>query len=158
MVSAKAVSKTTDVEIVQATGLSGTAIVKFVDKNTVEENLYYLNFDRVSVSDDFNNDRVGSQWEWVRENPEHLLCLPIGWLTITTEKGDISERSNDAKNILLQSANNDWTIDTKIIASRMPSQPKMPVSLHGKTTPISLSLCSGSDQDYTSDRTATGHT
>ena len=51
VVSAKAVSKTTDVEIVQATGLPGTAIVKFVDKNTVEENLYYLNFDRVSVSD-----------------------------------------------------------------------------------------------------------
>ena len=49
VVSAKAVSKTTDVEIVQATGLPGTAIVKFVDKNTVEENLYYLNFDRVSA-------------------------------------------------------------------------------------------------------------
>ena len=25
---------------------------------------------------------------------------------------------------MLQSANNDWTIDTKIIASRMPSQPE----------------------------------
>ncbi|NLK48737.1 MAG: carbohydrate-binding protein [Bacteroidales bacterium] len=125
VVSAKAVSKTTDVEIVQATGLPGTAIVKFVDKNTVEENLYYLNFDRVSVSDDFNDDRVGSQWELVRENPEHhSLSAHPGWLTITTEKGDISERSNDAKNILLQSANNDWTIDTKIIASRMPSQPE----------------------------------
>lgn len=125
IVSAKPVSKTTDVEIVQAKGLPGTAIVRFFNKNTVEENVYYLNFDRLSVGDEFNDNRLGSQWGWIRENSEHhSLSTHPGWLTITTEKGDISERSNDAKNLLLQSANNDWTIDTKIIASRIPSQPE----------------------------------
>jgi hypothetical protein len=47
-----------------------------------------------------------------------------GYLTITSEPGDVSEGSNNASNILLQSANNDWTIETKLVASRVPSQPE----------------------------------
>jgi hypothetical protein len=38
--------------------------------------------------------------------------------------GDVSEGSNNAKNVLLQSANNDWTIETKLVCSRIPSQPE----------------------------------
>ena len=48
----------------------------------------------------------------------------VGSLTITSEAGDVSETSNNAKNILLQSANNDWTIETKLVCSRSPSQPE----------------------------------
>ena len=47
-----------------------------------------------------------------------------GALTITSEVGDISEGSNNAKNLLLQSANNDWAIETKLVASRTPTQPE----------------------------------
>jgi len=36
----------------------------------------------------------------------------------------LSEVSNNAKNLLLQSANNDWTIETKLVCSRAPSQPE----------------------------------
>ncbi len=65
------------------------------------------------------------QWEWIRENKaNYSLSSKEGALTITTEKGDVSEGSNNAKNILLQSANNDWTIETKLVGSRVPAQPE----------------------------------
>lgn len=125
LVEASAVSKTTGVEIEQASTIPGTAIVRFIDYHTMEENSYYLNFDRPAVSDEFNNSRPGSQWKWLRENSEHhsFISNP-GSLTITTEKGDISEKSNNARNLLLQSANNDWTMETRLIGSRAPSQPE----------------------------------
>ena len=125
LVNAEAVSETTVVEVEQATSIPGTAVVRFVDYNTNEENSYYLNFDNSSVSDEFNDSQIGSQWEWIRENSEnHSLTSNPGSLTIRTEEGDVSEKSNNARNILLQSANNDWTIETKLIGSRAPSQPE----------------------------------
>lgn len=125
LVNAEAVSETTVVEIEQASSIPGTAVVRFVDYNTNEENSYYLNFDNSSVSDEFNDSQIGSQWEWIRENSEnHSLTSNPGSLTIRTEEGDVSEKSNNARNILLQSANNDWTIETKLIGSRAPSQPE----------------------------------
>lgn len=125
VVSAEAINKATGVEIEQVTSIPGTAIIRFIDYNTMEENSYYLNFDRNSVSDDFDDDRAGKQWRWIRENSENYsFSSNPGSLTITAEKGDISERSNNARNLLLQSANNDWTIDTKLVGSRVPSQPE----------------------------------
>jgi hypothetical protein len=91
----------------------------------MEENSYFLNFDRTSLSDEFNQSHLGTQWKWIRENSNnHSLSSNPGSLTITTEKGDVSEQSNNARNLLLQSANNDWTIDTKLFGSRAPSQPE----------------------------------
>ncbi len=91
----------------------------------MEENSYTLNFDGPSMSDEFNGSRPGSQWEWIRENSDnHSFTSNPGSLTITTEKGDIAEKSNNARNLLLQSANNDWTIETKLTGSRAPSQPE----------------------------------
>jgi hypothetical protein len=52
------------------------------------------------------------------------LGVKDGALTITSEPGGVSENTNNAKNILLQSANTDWTIETKLFGSRMPSQPE----------------------------------
>jgi hypothetical protein len=42
-------------------------------------------------------------------------------VAVTSEKGDIVALNNNAKNILLQSANTDWTIESKIVCSRKPS-------------------------------------
>ncbi|WP_320113635.1 glycoside hydrolase family 3 C-terminal domain-containing protein [Draconibacterium orientale] len=112
------------VDIQQAKQIPGTAVVKFIDNITLETNTYYFNFDVEAVSDEFN-DAVGSQWQWIRENAAtHSLSANEGSLTITSEVGDVSESTNNAKNILLQSANNDWTAETKLTASRMPSQPE----------------------------------
>lgn len=125
LVTASAASTTTAVEIEQATSIPGTAVIRLIDYHTMEESNYYLNFDQTSMSDEFNRSSLGSQWKWLRENGDkHSLSSHNGSLTITSEEGDISEKSNNARNILLQSANNDWTIDTKLFASRAPSQPE----------------------------------
>ncbi len=122
-VEASAKSKDVSVEIEQARAIPGTAVVRFIDYNTYEEDVYLISFDYESVSDEFNGSAPGSQWQWLREN-ESNHSIGSGSLTITTENGDISEGSNSAKNLLLQSANNDWTIDTKLVGSRAPSQPE----------------------------------
>tara|TARA_R110000868_G_scaffold235273_9_gene489190 strand:+ start:53808 stop:57614 length:3807 start_codon:yes stop_codon:yes gene_type:complete len=123
-VTATAVDKNIAVDIEQAQGVPGTAVIHFVDYNTFEKNTYYVHFDEKSKSDEFNGS-LGSQWSWVRENSaKHSMSKNSGALTITSEVGDISEGSNNAKNLLLQSANNDWAIETKLVASRTPTQPE----------------------------------
>ena len=125
VVNATASDKDIEVDITQAKIVPGTAVVIFIDNNTLEKNTYYINFDVNSTSDEFNSEPVGNQWEWVRENKaNHRLSAKSGSLTITSEAGDVSESSNNAKNILLQSANTDWTIETKLVCSRAPSQPE----------------------------------
>jgi beta-glucosidase len=125
MVKASAMISDIVVDIAQAKGVPGTAVIKFIDNITLETNTYYLNFDVQSASDEFNNPVIGKPWEWVRENTAtYSLSKNAGSLTITSETGDVSEASNSAKNLLLQSANNDWTIETKMVCSRIPSQPE----------------------------------
>ncbi|MBN1295077.1 MAG: glycoside hydrolase family 3 C-terminal domain-containing protein [Candidatus Latescibacteria bacterium] len=125
VVKASASNDNVTVEVEQVKRIPRTAIVRFIDDITLETSTYYLNFDIKSVSDEFNDSSVGKQWYWVRENQAaHSLLKNKGFLTITSEAGDVSEASNNAKNILLQSANNDWMIDTKLTASRIPSQPE----------------------------------
>jgi beta-glucosidase len=125
VVEAKALSADIAVNIDQAKKIPGTAVVTYIDNNTFEKNTFFINFDVASVSDEFDNGQLGKQWEWIRENKaNYKLTSPQGALTITSEKGDISEGTNSASNLLLQSANNDWTIDVKLVCSRTPSQPE----------------------------------
>lgn len=124
-VAASVAGEGISVEIEQARGIPGTAVIQFIDNITLEKNSYYLNFDVASGSDEFNEVSVGPQWEWIRENPAAVsLSKVAGSLSITSEPGDVSEGTNNARNLLLQSANNDWTIDTKLTASRIPMQPE----------------------------------
>ncbi|HTX17019.1 MAG TPA: glycoside hydrolase family 3 C-terminal domain-containing protein [Bacteroidota bacterium] len=124
-VKASAASRDIGVEVTQAHGVPGTAVIDFVDNVTLEKNRYYLNFDAHSTNDEFNGPSVGKQWEWVRENrATYSLSKNPGSLSIVSEPGDVSEGSNNARNLLLQSANNDWTIVTKLVCSRIPSQPE----------------------------------
>jgi beta-glucosidase-like glycosyl hydrolase len=124
-VEATAAGSDITVDLEQASGVSGTAVVNFIDNITLEKNSYYLNFDVASVSEEFNSPSVGPQWEWLRENKAtYGFTKQPGSLTITSEPGDVSQAGNDARNILLQSANTDWTIDTKLGFSRIPSQPE----------------------------------
>jgi len=125
VVKASAMVNDITVDIAPAKSVPGTTVVKFIDNITQEKNIYYFNFDVQSVSEEFNASALAKPWEWVRENKStYSLTKNAGMLTITTETGDISENSNNAKNLLLQSANNDWTIDTKLTCSRNPSQPE----------------------------------
>jgi len=113
------------VDVEQAKGIPGTAIVRIIDIVSLETNTYFLNFDVRSASDEFNNGEPGRQWEWLRESPKgYSLTAKPGSLTITSEAGALTEGTNNARNVLLQSANNDWVIETKLTASRVPSQPE----------------------------------
>jgi beta-glucosidase-like glycosyl hydrolase len=110
------------VETVQASGVPGTASIAIVDYVTLDKKDYAVNFGVKSLSDEFNNNTLGSQWTWMRENATNWsLSKKSGSMLITSGKGDLAEANNNAENILLQSANTDWTIDTKIICSRKPS-------------------------------------
>lgn len=125
VVNATAVSSGIKVEVEQAKGIPGTTIVRYLDEISQEKNVYYFNFDGTSVSEEFNASPFGKQWQWVRNNQAKVsMTKKAGALTITSEVGDVSEGTNSAKNILVQSANNDWTIDTKFVCSRNPSQPE----------------------------------
>ncbi|WP_198513507.1 glycoside hydrolase family 3 C-terminal domain-containing protein [Confluentibacter lentus] len=122
VVKATALGDNMTIDIEQAKSIPGTTIVKLIDNITLETNMYYFNFDVNSVSDEFNGS-VGNQWTWFREN-NATKNTNNGSLTITSEEGDISEGTNNARNILLQSANNDWIAETKLVCSRTPSQPE----------------------------------
>jgi len=125
VVKAETLGSGISVEIEQARAIPGTATISLIDNITLEKNVYYLNFDTESVSDEFNGSAVDPRWEWVRENKStHSLSAKAGSLTITSEKGGVLEATNDANNLLLQSANNDWTIETRLVCSRTPSQPE----------------------------------
>jgi beta-glucosidase len=121
-VGATAAAANVSVDVVQAKGIPGTATIVLTDNITVEKNIYIVNFGTRSVGDEFNGSALGSQWSWVRENKSNWsLSKKSGSLLITSEKGDITGSNSDAMNILLQSANTDWTIDSKMVCSRKPS-------------------------------------
>jgi beta-glucosidase len=125
VVRASAAGHDITVDIEQAKGIPGTAVIQFIDNITLETNPYFLNFDIASAGDEFKEASVGGQWEWFREDPAmYSLSKKAGWLTITSEPGDVSEASNNARNILLQSANSDWIMETKMVCSRIPAQPE----------------------------------
>jgi beta-glucosidase len=122
VVKATAAGTDISVDVMQANGVPGTAEITLTDNITVEKNYYDVNFGTKSVSDEFNSGTPGKQWAWVRENAANWsLSKKTGSLVITSEKGDIVSANNNAENILLQSANTDWTIDSKIVYSRKPS-------------------------------------
>ncbi len=121
-VSANAAGNDITTDVQQADNIPGTAVITLTDNITVGKNFYIVNFGTSSVSDEFNAGTLGEQWSWVRENPSHRsLSKKAGYLVITSDKGDIVAKNNNAENILLQSANTDWTIDSKIVCSRRPS-------------------------------------
>ncbi|MGD0340583.1 MAG: glycoside hydrolase family 3 C-terminal domain-containing protein, partial [Bacteroidales bacterium] len=121
-VSAAAAGSNVIVNVSQVKSVPGSSLITLTDDITAEQNKYLVNFGAKSVNDEFNGSSLGKQWSWVRENPEHWsLSKKTGSLVITGEKGDIQATNNNAENILLQSANTDWTIESKITFSRRPS-------------------------------------
>ena len=110
------------VDVVQAKSIPGTALITLTDNITLEKNVYAINVGTTSVDDEFNSTTLGKQWSWVRENPaDWSLSKKTGSLTITSKTGDLQAANNNAENILLQSANTDWVIESKLVFSRKPS-------------------------------------
>ena len=83
---------------------------------------YVVNFGVPWFIDVFYAYKLGEPWHWIRQNASNWsLSKKSGSLVITSSEGDLIEAHNNAKNVLLQSANTDWTIETKIVCSRRPS-------------------------------------
>jgi regulation of enolase protein 1 (concanavalin A-like superfamily) len=111
-----------EVKIEQAVGVPGTAVISLIDHITFDKNEYAVNFGVASESDEFEAAELGKQWNIVRKKADNLsLTKQGGSLVITSAKGGIAGESNDAENMILQSANTDWIIETKIVCSRKPT-------------------------------------
>ena len=66
---------------------------------------------------------LGPQWNWINENKTNWsLTKNQGALTIITQKGDVKETSNNVENLLLQNANTDWTIESRLTFSARVSK------------------------------------
>lgn len=121
VVSAVASKPSLKVDITQAKAVPGTAVVRVYDAVTGDNEEYMINYGPKGMSDEFAKE-LGKQWNVVREDRENLR-VQDGALVITTSAGDITQTSNNAQNLVLQSANTDWTIDTKLSTSQVPGQP-----------------------------------
>lgn len=112
------------VSIIQTDTVPGQA--KAVIGNGSSQLVYTINFsDRANGNDEFDSAELDtSLWHWVNEDPStwSLVSNP-GYMTISPRAGDIYEGSTDGKNILLQDAPGDWTIETKLVCSITPYSP-----------------------------------
>lgn len=119
-VTATARSGQLKVAVEQAPTVPGTAIVKVIEPVTGDADSYYVNFGIKGVADEFKSNSLGHQWDVVRQNDDNLL-IADGRLEITAAAGDITAASDNGANLVLQSANSDWTIDTKLQTSALPT-------------------------------------
>ncbi|NLT52415.1 MAG: glycoside hydrolase [Ignavibacteria bacterium] len=121
-VEASASDKDIIVDIKQAEKIPGTTVITLTDKISLERKTYLINFGYNSVNDEFDSNNLNSQWNWIRENKGNWsLSKNQGNLTISVKDGGLKETSNNAENLILQNANSDWTVETKIKFSRIPS-------------------------------------
>lgn len=121
VVAATAKDASLRVVVEQAAAVPGTAVIKVIDDVTADSKAYYVNFGTKAVSDEFNAT-PSSAWTVLNENKANYT-IENGALAITTEAGDITAANNNAANVFLQSANSDWTIDTKVTCSSAPAMP-----------------------------------
>lgn len=121
-VTATAKDAALKVSVDQAKTVPGTAVVRVYDPISYDMTQVLVNVGTKSQSDEFGGSALGSQWTVIRPD-ESKLKVNGGSLEITTAAGDITQTSNNAANMVLQSANTDWTIDTKLSTSAVPAAP-----------------------------------
>jgi regulation of enolase protein 1 (concanavalin A-like superfamily) len=118
-VEAVAADPAIEVRVKQADAVPGTAVVTLHDGQTGDSREMTVNFGTKGVSDTFKKGALDKAWKWVREDPAAWALSPDG-LTLTAGKGDIALAGNSATNLLVQSANSDWTADVKMHAVPAP--------------------------------------
>ena len=66
--------------------------------------------------DYFDSTTLDPRWSWVREDPTHWsLTERLGYLRITTQRGDLYQTNNDGKNLLLTPApSGDFEVTTRV--------------------------------------------
>ena len=121
-VEAVAADPAIDVRVKQADAVPGTAVVTMHDGQTGDSRELTVNFGTKGVSDSFKKGALDKAWNWVREDAD-AWSLSGNGLELTAGKGDIALGGNAATNILLQSANSDWTADVKMHSLAAPAPP-----------------------------------
>ena len=108
------------VTVSQATSVPGAATVAVTGPDGITQ-AYTVNFAYRARGDEFNSAALAPQWNWVRQDPasESLTSTP-GSLVITPAQGDLTGTNNTAKNILVQPALGNWTIESKLVFSAAP--------------------------------------
>ena len=109
------------VVIEQASAVPGTAVISVIDDVTADKAVYLVNFGTKAVSDEFKT-APSSAWTVLNENKADWK-VQSGALAITTAAGDLTLTNNNAANVFVQSANTDWTINTKLTCSETPGMP-----------------------------------
>ena len=111
----------TKVKIIQAASVPGTALITMTDNISGLTDTYAVNFGTRSFSDAFEPTTLKEGWSWIRENKaDWSLSESPKYLTVTAKTGDIRGTANNAENILLQSANTDWSITSRMEFSKRP--------------------------------------
>ncbi len=106
-------------QVTQAAGIPGTATVSVTGPDRIGFT-YRVNFARSARSDTFSANSLGSQWTWLRHDPASEHLFP-GALTILAQPGDLG--SHTARNLLLQPALGDWSMQTRVHFSSAPHAP-----------------------------------
>lgn len=122
VVAAEQADENTQISITQAAHIPGTAMILLTDTRTGETSKYAVYFGYTAISDEFESNSLGDFWTWERYEQDSVSydANRKAWV-FQAEKGGLEGKSNDAKNLLLQSANTDWSIDTEITFSRTPA-------------------------------------
>ena len=120
-VEAVAADPAIDVTVKQADAVPGTAVVTLHDGQTGDSRTLTVNFGTKGASDSFQKGSLNKAWHWVREDAA-AWALDGDGLRLTAGKGDVVLGGNAATNLLLQSANSDWTAEVKM-QSGAPAPP-----------------------------------
>jgi len=115
-ISARSPGGQARMQVTQAAGVPGTATVRVTGPDGIGFT-YRINLAAPARSDTFSASSLGSQWTWLRHDPttEHVS---VGALTILAQPGDLA--SHSARNLLLQPALGDWTMQTRVHFSSAP--------------------------------------
>jgi beta-glucosidase len=104
--------------ITQPTSVRGTGMVAVTGPDGVTVT-YTVYFAHPAASDEFDGADVGPQWTWIRRDPANER-VSGGSLLITPETGDLAGSTNTARNILVQPALGNWTIESKLTFNSPP--------------------------------------
>jgi beta-glucosidase len=119
-VAATTPDRAASVSVTQAASVPGSATVNVTGPDAITQT-YTIYFAYRARGDEFNSAALGPQWTWIRQDPanESLTSTP-GSLVITPEQGDLNGTTNTARNLLVQPALGNWTIESKLVFSAAP--------------------------------------
>jgi regulation of enolase protein 1 (concanavalin A-like superfamily) len=123
--SASAPTAGTRVRLRQAAALPGAATATVTGRDGIAFT-YTVRFARPALGDAFSGARLGAGWSWIRPDPLHRR-LVRGSLALAAGPGDLATHS--ARNLLVEPALGDWTLQSRLQFSSAPHAPTQQAGL-----------------------------